>query len=74
MKCLEKKILATLGFAKISQMWHRKYEIQKRSNNWTLSIFKTLALQKTLKRQATDTSKKYTQNMYLTNNSYFWKN
>ena len=51
---LRKKILATFGFAKLSQMWHRKYEIQKRSNNWTLSKFKTLALQMTLKRQATD--------------------
>ena len=51
---LRKKLLATFGFAKLSQMWHRKYEIQKRSNNWTLSKFKTLALQMTLKRQATD--------------------
>ena len=65
MKCLEKKILATLGFAKISQMWHRKYEIQKRSNNWTLSIFKPPTTWKDIvKKQARDHEKIFPSHVY----------
>lgn len=53
MKCLEKKSWQLWVLQKFPK-GDTEYEIQKRSNNWTLSKFKTLALQKALTRQATD--------------------